>query len=176
MRTLCLSNLNHPRPASPRKRHGVDGAPTGRIHGDDVQTVVGVGDRPGQGANRRAGDGPVQSGLAERRRRVRRAVGRSRRPAAARQPVGGPDIISAMDAVGLFEEVSGRKLEVKHLSAARCSITARILQPFNASRSSVYALAVGNARDNVIDMALVLAEIPVGMTTLRRFAEQQFSS
>jgi uncharacterized protein YbjT (DUF2867 family) len=91
-------------------------------------------------------------------------------------PVGGPDIVTAMDVVELFEEVSGRKLKVKHVSAAKCSIAARILRPFNPSRSSVYALAAGNARDNVIDMALVLAEIPVGLTPLRRIAESQLSS
>jgi len=91
-------------------------------------------------------------------------------------PIGGPDIVSAMEVVGLFEEVSKRKLEVKHVPVAMCSVAARILRPLNPALSSTYALAAGNTRDNVIDMALVLSEIPVGMTTLRRFAERQFPS
>jgi NADH dehydrogenase len=91
-------------------------------------------------------------------------------------PVGGPDVVTALEVVALFEELSGRQMTVKHLSAARCGLTARILRPFKPVLSSIYALAAGNARDNVIDMALVLSEIPVGLTTIRQFALEQLSS
>jgi uncharacterized protein YbjT (DUF2867 family) len=89
-------------------------------------------------------------------------------------PIGGPDILSALDAVALFEEATGRKLEVMHASAALLGLRARLLRPFDARRSSLYALAAGAGRDGVVDMGLVLAEMPVEMTTLRQFAVRHF--
>jgi uncharacterized protein YbjT (DUF2867 family) len=86
-------------------------------------------------------------------------------------PAGGPDVVTALEAVAVFEEVAGRKLEVKHSSAARAAITSRLLGPFNPARSSLLSLAVGGGHDDVIDMALVLSEIPITLTTFRQFAE-----
>jgi len=85
--------------------------------------------------------------------------------------IGGPSVITALDAVAVLEEVSGRKLEVKHASAAMAAITARVLGPFNPVRSSLLWLALGGGHDDVIDMALVLSEIPITLTTFRQFAE-----
>jgi uncharacterized protein YbjT (DUF2867 family) len=85
-------------------------------------------------------------------------------------PVGGPDVISALEAAGTFGEITGRKIEVRHLSATRAAITARLLRPFNPVRSSILYLALGGGHDDVIDMALVLSEIPVDLMTFRQFA------
>jgi uncharacterized protein YbjT (DUF2867 family) len=86
-------------------------------------------------------------------------------------PVGGPDALTALEAAGIFGEETDRTMEVRHLSAARAAITARLLRPFNPVRSSILYLALGGGHDDVIDMALVLSEIPVDLTTFRQFAK-----
>jgi uncharacterized protein YbjT (DUF2867 family) len=86
--------------------------------------------------------------------------------------IGGPDVISPLGAVRVFEEVSGRKLEVKHIPAGLFTAASVILRPFNPALSSVLALAAGATQGDVIDMALLLSEFPVTMTSLREFAQR----
>jgi uncharacterized protein YbjT (DUF2867 family) len=87
-------------------------------------------------------------------------------------PVGGPDVITAVDALQMLEEMTGRSFAVKQVSAAVIGVASRMLRPFDPALSSAFALAVGSGHDEVIDMALVLAEIPVELTTLRQFFER----
>lgn len=96
------------------------------------------------------------------------------RPDAERRviPIGGPDVLSANDAVRIFEETFERKLEIRHLPAAVFEIAGVLLRPINPILSSTLALAAGNSRGEVINMSLVLAEFPVELTSLREFARR----
>jgi uncharacterized protein YbjT (DUF2867 family) len=87
--------------------------------------------------------------------------------------IGGPDVVSLLGAVRIFEEVSGHKLEVKHIPAGLVAAASMILRPFNPVLSSLLALAAGSERGDVIDMALVLSEFPMTMTSLREFAKRR---
>jgi uncharacterized protein YbjT (DUF2867 family) len=87
-------------------------------------------------------------------------------------PIGGPDVVTPMAAVRVFEEVLGRKLEVSHVPAAVIGAVGTILRPFNPAFSSLLALAAGASHGEVINMSLVLSEFPVELTTLREFAER----
>jgi len=91
-------------------------------------------------------------------------------------PIGGPDIVTALEAVRLFEDVLERKIAVKHVPAGVVGLASRILRPFNPALSSLLALAVGTGEDEVIDMALVLAEIPVELTPLGNFILEHYSA
>ena len=91
-------------------------------------------------------------------------------------PVGGPDVVSALEAVRLFEELLGRKLAVRHVPAALFALAGRLLRPFNPALSSLLSLAAGTGEDDVIDMALVLAEIPVELTPLGKFIVERYSA
>jgi uncharacterized protein YbjT (DUF2867 family) len=87
-------------------------------------------------------------------------------------PIGGPDVVSANDAVRIFEETLERKLEVRHVPAGVVEIAGTILRPINPVVSSMLALAAGNSRGEVINMSLVLAEFPVELTSLREFVRR----
>jgi uncharacterized protein YbjT (DUF2867 family) len=91
-------------------------------------------------------------------------------------PIGGPDIVTALEAVRLFEEILDRKFVVKHVPAAVIGLASRLLRPFKPALSSFMALAAGTGEDEVLDMALVLAEIPVELTPLGNFILQHHSS
>ncbi|MCK5406043.1 MAG: SDR family oxidoreductase [Candidatus Krumholzibacteria bacterium] len=86
--------------------------------------------------------------------------------------IGGSDVVSPLGAVRIFEEASGRKLVVKHIPVGLVAAAGVILRPFNPVLSSLLALAAGSERGDVIDMALVLSEFPVTMTSLREFAQR----
>jgi uncharacterized protein YbjT (DUF2867 family) len=89
-------------------------------------------------------------------------------------PAGGPDVITGLDAVRLLEEMTGRTFAVKHASATVTRVAARLLRPIDPGLSSALALSVGTGHDEVVDMALVLAEVPVRLTTIREFFERKF--
>lgn len=91
-------------------------------------------------------------------------------------PIGGPDIVTALEAVRLFEDVLDRKIVVKHVPAAVIRLASRFLRPFNPALSSLMALAAGTGEDEVIDMALVLAEVPVELTPLGNYILKDHSA
>lgn len=103
------------------------------------------------------------------------AASTARRPDAARRviPIGGPDVVCALDAVRVFEEVAGRSFTIKHVPVAVVNIAGALIRPFHPAMSSQLALAAGRTIDDVIEMPLVLAEFPVALTPLREFAARR---
>lgn len=83
--------------------------------------------------------------------------------------LGGPEAISPLEAVGVFEQVGGRTFEVQHvpveaLQAQQQAATDPMAQSFAGLMRCV---ALGDR----IDMADTLRSIPVEMTSVRRYAE-----
>ena len=83
--------------------------------------------------------------------------------------LGGPEAISPLDAVKIFEEVGGRAFAVQHvpveaLQAQQEAATDPLAQSFAGLMRCV---AMGDR----IDMAATLAAIPVHLTTVRDYAE-----
>jgi uncharacterized protein YbjT (DUF2867 family) len=83
---------------------------------------------------------------------------------------GGPEALSPLEAVRIFEEVSGRKFEVElipeeALKAQKAAATDPLSQSFSA-------LMIAYAQGSVIDMTEVLKTYPVKLTTLREYAQR----
>jgi uncharacterized protein YbjT (DUF2867 family) len=82
--------------------------------------------------------------------------------------LGGPDALSPLDAVRIFEEVGGRTFEVQHvpveaLRAQQGAATDPMAQTFAGLMQCV---ALGDR----IDMSSTLRDIPIPMTTVREYA------
>jgi uncharacterized protein YbjT (DUF2867 family) len=86
--------------------------------------------------------------------------------------LGGPQALSALDAVKVFEDVTGRKLKVQHTPVALLRVASALLRPLHPPISSILALGSGPEVDHVVDMGPVLAEFPIELTTVRKFAEE----
>lgn len=83
--------------------------------------------------------------------------------------LGGPEALSPLEVVRIFEEVEGRPFELQHvpeeaLRAQQEAATDPMAQSFAGLMRCV-------ARGDRIDMAATLAVIPVAMTSVREYAE-----
>lgn len=83
---------------------------------------------------------------------------------------GGPEALSPLEVVQIFEEMSGRKFEVQlipeeALKAQKAAATDPLSQSFSA-------LMLAYAHGDVIDMTQVLKTYPVKLTTLREYAQR----
>lgn len=84
-------------------------------------------------------------------------------------PLGGPEPLTIMDAVGVFEEATGKTLKVERAPRLLLKAASVLLRPVHPPLSMILAFASSD-RDDVIDMAPVLSEFPVKLTSLREFA------
>ncbi len=88
--------------------------------------------------------------------------------------LGGPKSISQLEAVKIFEQVSGRKFEVQFvpeeaLQAQRDAATDPMQQSFSCLMQCV-------AQGDPIDMKKILNTFPIKLTTIREYAETVFST
>lgn len=84
--------------------------------------------------------------------------------------MGGPEPVSQLDAVRIFERVSGRTFDVTHvpedaLRAQKAAATDPMQQSFAAL---MHAVSLGDP----IDMTATLAAIPMGLTSVAGYAER----
>lgn len=86
-------------------------------------------------------------------------------------PLGGPEPVTAMDAVKVFENVTGKKIKVDRAPPAVLKIASYLLRPFSPPLSTILTLA-GSQKPDIIDMTPVVSEFPVKLTSLREFAER----
>jgi uncharacterized protein YbjT (DUF2867 family) len=93
-------------------------------------------------------------------------------PAAQRAviEVGGPQALSLLGAVRIFEQESGRKFELEHIPVQ--SIEAQMGAATNSLEKSLAALMLGASRGDVIDMRPVLERFPIQLASLRDYAKQ----
>jgi uncharacterized protein YbjT (DUF2867 family) len=86
-------------------------------------------------------------------------------------PLGGPEALTAMDAIKVFESARGTTLRVKRVPTTLLKAARFFLGPFS-ERASVVLSVVSNEQPDVIDMAPLTSEFPIKLTTLREFAER----
>jgi uncharacterized protein YbjT (DUF2867 family) len=93
-------------------------------------------------------------------------------PAAQRAviEVGGPQALSLLGAVRIFEQESGRKFELEHIPVK--SIEEQMGAATNSLEKSFVALMLGASRGDVIDMRLVLEKFPIPLASLQDYAKQ----
>jgi uncharacterized protein YbjT (DUF2867 family) len=95
-------------------------------------------------------------------------------PQAARQilRVGGPQALSPMDAVRVFEEETGTHLDVEHVPAGALRMMSRLLRPFDPVRSSLLAMEEAAARGGTAHGNSLPPTMAFPFTTVRDFAQQ----
>jgi uncharacterized protein YbjT (DUF2867 family) len=95
-------------------------------------------------------------------------------PAAANQvlELGGPEPISPIDVVAVFERVSGRPFQVQHVPEP--ALRAQMDQALDPMQRSFSALMSSYAKGDAIDMTEVLAELPVTLTSVEAYAERVY--
>jgi uncharacterized protein YbjT (DUF2867 family) len=84
--------------------------------------------------------------------------------------LGGPQALSPLDVVGIYEELGARKFEVTHVPVD--SLQAQFAGATDPKQQSFAGLMLGYARGDVIDMTATLRELPVRLTSVRQHAEQ----
>ena len=84
--------------------------------------------------------------------------------------VGGPQALSLLDAVRIFEHESGRKFELERIPVE--SIEAQKDAATNSLERSFAALMLGASRGDVIDMRPVLERFPIQLASLQDYAKQ----
>ena len=90
-------------------------------------------------------------------------------------PLGGPDALSPLEVVKIFEQVSGRKFRVKKIPLFIPRIAAVVLKPFNPKLASLMAFGAMADRDDVIDMTKARQIFGLPATSLADFAHKQFA-
>ena len=84
-------------------------------------------------------------------------------------PLGGPDALSPIEVVRIFEELGGALFTVEYLveSVLRAGLAAA-RKPLDEAFA---ALALGYAHGGAIDMRATLGAIPVRLVTVREYAK-----
>jgi uncharacterized protein YbjT (DUF2867 family) len=91
--------------------------------------------------------------------------------------IGGPENLSSMDVVGIFERVAGRTAKVTHLPIPALRVMSRVLQPVHAGVSRVLKLAiVSETTDQAFDAAPLLRRFPMTLTRVEDFARSMAAS
>ncbi len=93
-------------------------------------------------------------------------------PAAERAviEVGGPDALSPLEVVRIFEQESGRRFEIEHVPVE--AIEAQLAGATNSLEKSFAALMLQCSRGDAIDMRPVLEKFPIRLTPMRDYAKQ----
>jgi uncharacterized protein YbjT (DUF2867 family) len=90
--------------------------------------------------------------------------------------IGGPENLTNMDVVRLYEKLAGRPAKVSHVPLGVLRVMYRVLRPFHPGlsqimRSSIYA----DTLDNTFDPAPMLTAYPVKLTRLADWAARRVS-
>jgi len=82
--------------------------------------------------------------------------------------LGGPENISQLDAVKVFEEVMNKKFEVQHIPVE--GLQAQLDSASDPMQKSFAGLMLCVAKGDVIDMKDVLKKFPVGLNSVKEYA------
>jgi uncharacterized protein YbjT (DUF2867 family) len=92
--------------------------------------------------------------------------------------LGGPEALSPLEIVELFQQIMGRAVRVRHFPLGMLRAMARLLRPISPIQSELMLLGEALAEDgDDVDMAAILREFPMQMTSLsdylRRVARER---
>lgn len=85
--------------------------------------------------------------------------------------LGGPQALSQLDVVRIFEESTGKSFEVQHVPED--ALEAQRAGSSDPLQQSFAALMLAYARGDAIDMAATLARLPRKLTSVRDFADRE---
>ena len=88
--------------------------------------------------------------------------------------IGGPEAIAPLDAVALFESVTGRRIEVEKVDEE--GLRARLAASREPQERSLVALMLAYARGNAVPMADMAERFGLELTPLRHWAERTLGS
>lgn len=91
-------------------------------------------------------------------------------------PLGGPEALSSVEVVMIFERVSGRKFRIRKIPLFIPRIAAVVLRPFNPKIASLMAFGAISDRDDVIDLTKARQIYGLPATSLADFAKKQFAA
>ena len=83
--------------------------------------------------------------------------------------LGGPEALTPLEVVEIFEEVRGRKFDVQHVPEE--ALEAQRESAGDPLQQSFAALMLFYARGNIIDMRETLRKFPLRLTTVRDYAQ-----
>jgi uncharacterized protein YbjT (DUF2867 family) len=87
--------------------------------------------------------------------------------------LGGPEALSPLDIVAICEQLTGRTFKVQHVPLGVLRAVSLLLRPFDTRTSSLMAMgAAAAARGDTVEMAPVLGELPVRLTSVREYVER----
>lgn len=84
--------------------------------------------------------------------------------------IGGPDALSPLEVVRVFEEVSGKKFEVQHVPEE--ALQAQQANAQDSLQRTFAALMLAYAKGDVIPMETTLQQFPLPLTSVRDYARQ----
>jgi uncharacterized protein YbjT (DUF2867 family) len=82
--------------------------------------------------------------------------------------LGGPEALSPLEVVRIFEETTGREFEVRHVPEE--ALCAERAQATDSVQQSIAALMLDYARGDVIDMQAVLRAFPIRLFSVAEYA------
>ncbi|MCB9289776.1 MAG: SDR family oxidoreductase [Lewinellaceae bacterium] len=82
--------------------------------------------------------------------------------------LGGPEMLSQLDAVKIFEEIEGRKFEINHVPVE--ALRKQMNAATDPMQKSFSGLMLSVAKGDPIDMKEVLRDFPVRLASVRDFA------
>jgi len=84
--------------------------------------------------------------------------------------VGGPENLSNMDVVRLYEEQAGRPAKVSHVPVPALQVLYRLVRPFHPGLSGVMQISIlADRTDQTFDPSATLARFPIELTRLEEF-------
>jgi NADH dehydrogenase len=91
--------------------------------------------------------------------------------------VGGPENVTNMDVVRLYEEQAGRPAKVSHVPLPALQVLYRLLRPFHPWLSGVLRISILVDRtDQTFDPSAALERFPIRLKRLEDFVQRRTAS
>lgn len=131
-----------------------------------------LGFDPMQGRARIFGSGEAKVSWISFRDVAQFAVASVENPAAQNRIIdlGGPEALSPLEVVRIFEEELGQSISVEHVPEA--ALEAQRASAADSLQASLAGLALSTARGSPVPMESTLREFPVRLTTVREYARR----
>lgn len=91
--------------------------------------------------------------------------------------IGGPEDLTNMDVVHLYEQVLGREAKVSHVPVGMLKVMYRLLRPIHPGLSQIMQTSIySDTVDSTFDPAPLLAEYPIKLTRLEEWVASRVRS